>query len=71
MARPNYNAAKRAKELKRLAKREAKLARKHARKAGEASADPSPEGPAPAGGPEQPDPGLAQGTPPDRTGPTT
>ncbi len=33
MARPNYNAAKRARELRRKAKREAKLARKHARKA--------------------------------------
>lgn len=32
MAGPNYNAAKRARELKRKAKREAKLARKHARK---------------------------------------
>ncbi len=32
MAGPNYNAAKRARELKRNAKREAKLARKHARK---------------------------------------
>ncbi len=33
MARPNYGAAKRTKELKKKAKREAKLARKHARRA--------------------------------------
>ncbi len=32
MARPNYGAAKRTKELKKKAKREAKLARRHARK---------------------------------------
>jgi len=42
MARPNYNAVKRAKELKRKAKRDAKLARKHAKKAGEgADAEPT------------------------------
>ena len=32
MGRPNYGAAKRTRELKRKAKREAKLARKHARR---------------------------------------
>ncbi len=40
MARPNYGAAKRTKELKKKAKREAKLARKHARRAEQGQPEP-------------------------------
>jgi hypothetical protein len=56
MARPNYNAVKRAKELKRKAKRDAKLARKHAKKAGEGGdAEPATDELAPDrdGGPSE------------------
>jgi len=42
MARPRYTAAKRARELKQKAKREAKLARKHARTSGGAPTGPTP-----------------------------
>ena len=53
MARPNYGAAKRTKELKKKAKREAKLARKHARRADQDRADSTTMDPAPpAGSPE-------------------
>jgi len=41
MARPNYGAAKRTKELKKKAKREAKLARKHARRAEQGQPEPA------------------------------
>ena len=42
MKRPNYNAAKRAREIKQKEKRDAKLARKHAAKAGhDAQPDPT------------------------------
>ena len=53
MARPNYGAAKRTRELKRKAKREAKLARKHARRADQpdAPAGDAPVGEAPASAP--------------------
>ncbi len=42
MARPRYTAAKRARELKQKAKREAKLARKHARTSGAAPTGATP-----------------------------
>jgi hypothetical protein len=41
LKRPNYNAAKRAREIKQKEKRDAKLARKHAAKAGH-QAQPEP-----------------------------
>jgi hypothetical protein len=41
MARPNYGAAKRTKELKKKAKREAKLARKHARRVDQGQGEPA------------------------------
>ncbi len=46
MPGPNYNAIKRTKELKRKAKREAKLARKHARKTEEDAASGTSTSPA-------------------------
>jgi len=61
MARPNYSSLKRTKELKRKAKREAKLARKHARKVTGDQGDPA------AGSiPEDPSPVSAPGTDPSQ-----
>lgn len=64
MARPNYGAAKRTKELKRKAKREAKLARKHARRADHdrgdsAGVDPAPQDGSPGAAPSESGPGAA------------
>jgi hypothetical protein len=51
MARPNYGAAKRTRELKRKAKREAKLARKHARRTDQPDASGTPPAEVQAGTP--------------------
>jgi len=63
MARPRYTAAKRAREQKQKAKREAKLARKHSRTRQATPADPAAN-PVPGtaienneAGQEKPDPG--------------
>lgn len=61
MARPNYSSLKRTKELKRKAKREAKLARKHARKVTADQGDP-----AGASIPDEPTPASAPGTDPSQ-----
>jgi hypothetical protein len=45
MARPRYTAAKRAREERQKAKREAKLAKKHARTRSSASEGATPESP--------------------------
>lgn len=45
MARPNYGAAKRTKELKKKAKREAKLARRHARRADQGQPESAADAP--------------------------
>lgn len=63
MARPNYGAAKRTKELKKKAKREAKLARKHARRADQDRAEPTTMDPAPPAG--------SPGTTPPEAAPTS
>jgi hypothetical protein len=47
MARPNYGAAKRTKELKKKAKREAKLARKHARRVDQGQPESAANAPTP------------------------
>jgi|GEM_PF-2563748 len=57
MARPNYNAVKRQKELKRKAKREAKLAKRHARKAEQEGGGPSSDVSVPGGVAGAPDAG--------------
>jgi hypothetical protein len=64
MARPRYTAAKRAREEKQKARREAKLARKHARTRSTASEGGTPDAsPAPAtdqGEPQQDKPTPTQ-----------
>jgi len=49
LKRPNYNAAKRARELKQKAKRDSKLARRHLRAGAPASQPDAPQADGPDG----------------------